>query len=358
MSASHNQGPTVEGQNLDPWGQPVNDPWGTPPPSRRDRHRQTPDTGSRPGTSPAPGAATGSLGSPLEHDRRRLSRVKATGGSVTRTLAALFGGRHPATIAGEQAASVQIPVTTGRRIAVVSTRGGAGKSTAAALLAGVYSALRPDSTCVLDMDPGHGSLALRLGLENAPALDAIVPELTGGAQPGASHLAEMLAQASDGLYATGARAAAPTRSSGAELRQATSTISRYFPITLLDCPTGLDQADTQAALADCHGAVFIVPANLSGMDNALAALATWQTWPAVAAIPLTVLVMQQDRSSALDALDQAGRLSRLGFDAHAIGYDRHLAAGAAISPSLLLPAHREAAIALAGRILSRANEVR
>lgn len=357
MSSSHNQGPAVEGQNVDPWGHPVNDPWGTPTPSRRDR-RQSPSTGSRPGAPQTVGTVPDSLGSPLEHDRRRLSRVKATGGSLPRTLAALFGGRHPATVAGTQAASVQIPVITGRRIAVVSTRGGAGKSTVAALLASVYSALRPDSTCVLDVDPGHGSLSLRLGLEHAPALDSLVPALTGGAQPGASHLAEMLGQASDGLYATGPRATAPTRSSGTELRQATSTVSRYFPITLLDCPTGLDSTETQAALADCHGAVFVVPANLSGMDNALAALARWQTWSAVAAIPLTVLVMQQDRSSALDALDQAGRLSRLGFDAHAIGYDRHLAAGAAISLPLLLPTHREAATALAGRILSRANEVR
>lgn len=356
MTSPQNPGPATEGQQLDPWGQPVNDPWGT---SRRDRRNQQSAPPARSGPATAvPVAGTDSLGSPLEHDRRRLSRVRATGGSVTRTLGALFGGRHPATQVSEHAASVQVPVTTGRRIAVVSTRGGAGKSTAAALLASIYSALRPDSTCVLDLDPGHGSLSLRLGLEQAPALDSIVPELTGGAQPGAAHLAEMLGQASDGLYCTGPRATASHRSSGAELRQATSTVSRYFPLTLLDCPPGLEAVETQAALADCHGVVFVVPSTLSGMDNALAALARWRAWSAVAAIPLTVLVMQQDRSSALDSLDQAGRLSRLGFDAHAIGYDRHLAAGAGVSLPLMLPAHREAATALAGHVLSQANEAR
>lgn len=249
-------------------------------------------------------------------------------------------------------------MTTGRRVAVVSTRGGAGKTTAAALLARVYSALRPDSVCVLDLDPGHGSLALRLGLEHVPAFDAVVPDLTGGAQPGAARLAEMLGQASEGLYATGPRAGAPQRATAPALRLASSTVSRYFPVTLLDCPTGLDPAETQAALADCHGVVFVVPATLSGLDNAVTALSTWRTHPLLAPLPLTVLVMQQDRSSALQALDQAGRLTRLGVDAHAIGYDRHLAAGAEISLPLMLPSHREAATALAARTLDLANGAR
>lgn len=358
MTAPQNHGAATPGQQLDPWGQPVHDPWTPAPSSRRDRRNAPSGHVPQTGAPTPPDAVPDSVGSPLDHDRRRLSRVRATGGGLARTLAALFGGRHPATLASQHASGVQAPVTTGRRIAVVSTRGGAGKSTAAALLACVYSALRPDSTCVLDLDPGHGSLSLRLGLHHAPALDTIVPELTGGAQPGAAHLADMLGQASEGLYATGPRTTAPSRSTGAELNQATATISRYFPLTLLDCPTGFEPAETQAALANCHGAVFVVPSNLSGMENALAALATWRTWQPVAAIPLTVLVMQQDRSSALDAADQAGRLSRLGFDAHAIGYDRHLAAGAEISLPLMLPVHREAATELAAHVLSQANGAR
>lgn len=358
MTAPQNHGPAVPEQQLDPWGQPVNNPWTPSPPSRRDRRGTPPSPDPTVPASGAPGGVPNALGSPLDNDRRRLSRVRSSGGSVARTLAALFGGRHPATQASEHAAGVQVPVTTGRRIAIVSTRGGAGKTTASALLARIYSVLRPDSVCVLDLDPGHGSLALRLGLEQAPAFDSLVPDLTGGSQPGAGRMAELLGQASEGLYATGPRTTAPQRSTAPELRQATSTVSRYFPVTLLDCPTGLDAADTQAALADCHAAVFVVPSTLSGMDNALAALATWRSHPLLGALPLTLLVMQQDRSSAFQALDQAGRLSRLGFDAHAIGYDRHLAAGAEIALPLMLPAHREASTALAAHVLAQANGAR
>ncbi|MDN5880206.1 MAG: nucleotide-binding protein [Arthrobacter sp.] len=353
MTAPQTPGHPAGEQPLDPWGQPITDPW-APAPGRR-----------RAGSVPAPGpsappaqSSPGTLGAPLENDRRRLSGVRATGGSFPRALQMLFGGKHRATQVSQFAAGVQAPVTTGRRIAVVSTRGGAGKTTASALLARTFSALRPDSVCVLDLDPGHGSLALRLGLDQAPSLDSIVPELTNGAQPGAAHLAGLLAPAAEGLYATGPRSGSAQRTGAPLLREAASTVSRYFPITLLDCPTGLQAPETQAALADCHGALFMVPATLSGLDDALAALSRWRANPLLSGLPLTVLVMQQDRSSALQALDQAGRLSRLGFDAHAIGYDRHLAAGALITLPLMLPAHREAATALAARSLELANGVR
>ena len=352
MTASQHPGHPAGEQQLDPWGQPLNDPWAPTPDSRRGGSGGVPGPSTR---RARPSSDT--LGAPLENDRRRLSGVRATGGSLRRILGMLFGGKHRATDISQFAAGVQAPVTTGRRIAVVSTRGGAGKTTAAALLARTFSALRTDSVCVLDLDPGHGSLALRLGIDDALALDSIVPELTNGAQPGAAHLAELLAPAADGLYATGPRSGSPQRTAAPLLREAASTVSRYFPITLLDCPTGLEAPETQAALADCHGALFVVPATLSGLDDALTALSRWRMNPLLAPVPLTVLVMQQDHSSALQALDQAGRLSRLGFDAHAIGYDRHLAAGARVTLPLMLPAHREAGTVLAARNLELANGV-
>lgn len=345
------------GQQFDPWGQPLDDPWAPPPTGRRPRGERSPERPRDPVPTASRADLPGGVGSPLDNDRRRLARVRATGGFLGRTLGSLFGGTHPATQVGRHAAEVQAPVTTGRRIAVVSTRGGAGKTTAATLLARVYSALRPDNICVLDLDPGHGSLALRLGIEGAPAFDVLVPGITGGIHPGAARLAEMLGAASPNLFGTGPRAAAG-RGALPELREAAATVSRYFPVTVLDCPTGLEAPETQAGVADCHGAVFVVPATLSGMDDALASLAGWRRHPFLAGVPLVVLVMQQDQSSALHAPEQAARLSRLGFDAHALRYDRHLAAGAQVALPLMLPAHREAATTLAARVLGLANGTR
>ena len=337
---------------VDPWAATGNDPWApaTPPASY---------------ASHTPGAASSAIGSPLDGDRRRLAKTGATGGTVRRVLRSLFSSaRTPAEMV-QQATLAQAPVTTGRRIAVLSTRGGAGKTTAAALLSRLYSAVRPDTVAVLDLDPGRGSLALRLGLDGAAPVDALVRHTTGGKLPSAAALGGLLGHAAPNLFATGPRYDADAFPAGssepadaAALRATCSAVSRYFPITLLDCPTGFEAPATQAALADAHAAVYVVPSTLSGLDDALGQLARWRRDPRLVGIPLVVLVLQQDMASPLAALDQAARLSRLGFDAYAIGYDRHLAAGADVVLRLLGPDHRVAVATVAGQVLRLANGAR
>jgi MinD-like ATPase involved in chromosome partitioning or flagellar assembly len=385
----------AERPTVDPWAAPSEDPW-APAPARRDRrsNRQKgqPSAGAPGATAPAgaavhtprrpaagapsafesapaavpPGAAPGpsaGVGSPLDGDRRRLAKTAATGGGLGRLLRAMFtADRTPSDMAG-QAALAQAPVATGRRIAVVSTRGGAGKTTSAALLARLFSAVRPDTVAVLDLDPGQGSLGLRLGMDAAPPIDAVVPHATGGKVPSAAALGDLLGHAAPNLFASGPRQNGPggvveAQADAAALRATCAAVSRYFPVTLLDCPTGFDAPATQAALADCHAALYVVPATLSGMEDALGQLARWRRDPRLARIPLSVLVLQQDKAAPLAALDQAGRLSRLGFDAYAIGYDRHLAAGSAVALPLLGPDHRVSVATIAGQLLQLANGVR
>ena len=60
---------------------------------------------------------------------------------------------------------LQQPVTTGRQIAVTSIRGGAGKTTVAALLGTTYAHYRQDPVLLVEADPALGSLPLRLGAE-------------------------------------------------------------------------------------------------------------------------------------------------------------------------------------------------
>lgn len=322
-----------------------------PTPSQRTAHRP-PSFGT--------GAPEG-LGHMLDGDRRRLSQVNASGaGAITRVLGALFTSRRDPERMARAAAGAQAPVGTGRRIAVVSTSGGAGKSTAAALLGRVYSAVRSDTVSVLDLEPGAGSLGLRLGIGQAAPIDVLAAATSSGTMPGADELASMLGHAAPNLFATGPRT---TGGHGRVLdahglREGSAALSRYFPITLLDCPTSLDDPLTAAVLNDCHGALFVLPATLPGIENALTELAGWFANRALSALPLTLLVMEQDRASALSATALADRLGALGFSAHAIGYDRHLAAGAQISLTRLNARHRLAATELAAALLADANSVR
>ena len=110
----------------------------------------------------------------------------------------------------ELAEAAQAPVTTGRRIAVVSVRGGAGRSTVTALLGSVFAARRADHVLVADADPDHGSLAWRLGVAERDGLASLAPRLL--AARGLADLDALLPRARrGGLRMLPGRAAAAAR---------------------------------------------------------------------------------------------------------------------------------------------------
>ncbi|MCY7364064.1 MAG: NAD(P)H-binding protein [Frankiaceae bacterium] len=106
-------------------------------------------------------------------DTRLVGRVPPGDSTLRRighSALRLFTSNAAVRELAELAAAAQAPVTTGRRIAVVSVRGGAGRTATTALLGTVFAARRADHVLVADGDPEHGSLAWRLGLPGAGGL--------------------------------------------------------------------------------------------------------------------------------------------------------------------------------------------
>jgi MinD-like ATPase involved in chromosome partitioning or flagellar assembly len=286
-----------------------------------------------------------------DYSRRPALSLGARG---WRAVGNLF--RHDTTPArlAAYASEAQSPVTTGRRIAVVSLRGGAGKTTVSAMMARTFATLRPEPVAAVDLDPGLGSLGLRLGHQPAPGADSTAQALAASEPASFDSVASLLAAGPDDLYCTG------PRMSGGPLGEAGTTtllsaLSRYFPVTVLDCPTGPSRPDTAAVLARSHAAVFVVPATAAGVDEARGFLGHWLTDPYLAAIPVIAAVVATDRSGILDPLAQAAALTRVGVDAVALRHDRHLAGGVGIGMHLTRPENRLAATELCARILTAAT---
>ncbi|MDI3331202.1 MAG: ParA family protein [Micrococcus sp.] len=257
------------------------------------------------------------------------------------------------------ARAVQAPVTTGRRIAVVSLRGGAGKTTVSALMARTFSALRPEPVAAVDLDPGLGSLGLRLGGTTlsvpAPGADRLAAELAAMTTTTLEAVTSRMAVSGEDLFHTGPRVA------GRPLGNAAATtllsgLSRYFPVTVLDCPTGPDSPDTAAALARSHAAVFVVPATPAGVDEATGYLRHWLDDPFLSSVPVAAAVVATDADGILDPLAQAAALSRVGVLSVALRHDRHLATGVGVSLPLARPENRMAVAELSGRVLGLAND--
>lgn len=307
----------------------------------------------RTGFEPVTGALSRSVG-----NRAALSVLAR----AARSAGNLF--RHDPTAERLQRAArgVQAPVTTGRRIAVVSLRGGAGKTTVAALLGRTYATLRPEPVAALDLDPGLGALALRLSDPSSatvpvPSMDQMAAGLEGLTHTKLDAVTALMGQAPDQLFHTGPRTTGHPVGR-ARLTSTLATASRFFPVTVVDCPTGLDQADTVQVLTQAHAAIFAVPATATGVDEAAGYLRHWLQDPFLSAIPVTAVVTATDRGAALDPLTQAAALTRVGVMAGALRYDRHLAGGVGIRLPLTLPENRRATAELASSVLAEANRQR
>lgn len=317
--------------------------WSSRSDLRRDVHRAQDD--------PATGFESVASRVQRDYSRRPALSLWTRG---WRALGGLWGHDRSGERLAASGKIVQSPVTTGRRLAVVSLRGGAGKTTVAALAASTFAALRPEPVAALDLDPACGSLALRLGNAPARGADQLAADLTALDSTTFDAVASRMALGRNDLYYTGPRVA------GGPLGEAAATtllsgLSRYFPVTVIDCPTGPEHPDTAATLTRAHAAVFVVPATAAAVDEAAGYLRHWQADPFLSAIPVVAAVVGTDRDAVLDPLAQAAALTRTGVGAVALRHDRHIAGGVGISLPLIRPENRLAAAELTAQALAAAN---
>jgi MinD-like ATPase involved in chromosome partitioning or flagellar assembly len=157
-------------------------------------------------------------------------------------------------------------------IAVVSPKGGTGKSTVSILLAALLSRLRVDPTIVLDTDADYGSVGPWLAPDHPVSVyevgidlqrEDFLPE----------HLEEQLAVGPDGLRICPAPGdaglmAALDRDHYARVIARLQDVAR---ILVLDCGAGLGQPGTQAAILASDQVVMVSDVEPATLDQVAAA---------------------------------------------------------------------------------------
>lgn len=259
----------------------------------------------------------------------------------------LVGGTRPARELTDLATAAAAPLATGRRIAVVSARGGAGKTTVAAVLASTFAARRAEPVLAVDADPVGGSLLWRLGLSGAPTLDRLAPALLDATE--ADRVQAVLGRARTGLWVL------PGGTDTAErARDVTRALSRFFPIAVVDCGAGLRSAATAAVLVEAHAVLLVTPATPDGVRSTADALAR-ATAPTLARIVVALNTVHRGGRRALRG--SAARDALAGFDVPVLGlpYDRHLAGAAPIVTDRIGEHTTTAMARLACAVLDRAR---
>jgi MinD-like ATPase involved in chromosome partitioning or flagellar assembly len=250
-------------------------------------------------------------------------------------------------------AGVQVPVTTGRRIAVVSARGGSGKSTVAALLGLVYAARRRDRALALDAELNLGSLAWRLGIPPGVTLADVGPPVLTGRLAAGDQIERAVPRHPGGLWVL----PGPPPESAAGIPptgplECARVLSRHFGVTVIDCGAGLSSRTNLAVLADAHAVLLVTHATIDGVRSAeLGLRQLGASLDGFGGRAVAVLVSMNPRTEGLDLTAAQAALAPYAADVIRLPYDRHLAAGGSIQPDQLAATSTVLATVLAAAAL-------
>ena len=169
-------------------------------------------------------------------------------------------------------ARVKAPINGSRRIAVISRKGGVGKTTTTVMLGHTFASWRGDRVVALDGNPDAGSLGYRVQLETAATVTSLLAERDGihrysdvrAYTSQAPTRLEVIASDDDPRITQ----ALTDRDYGAAI----DVLDRHYNLILLDTGTGILDSGIQGILREADQIVVVMPPALDGARVAASTL--------------------------------------------------------------------------------------
>jgi MinD-like ATPase involved in chromosome partitioning or flagellar assembly len=190
-------------------------------------------------------------------------------------------------------------------IAVVSPKGGVGKTTVTALLGTLFSLLRRDPVVAVDTNPDFGSLGRVLTPEQSWYVDDLARLVLEDDELSLTSLDSLLGRAVHGLLVVPAPTE-PDRMAAVDeeaYRRVITRLKDFFSLILLDCGTGLQDPALSAAIAGADQVVLLTdaqPATASLVAESTELLHQWGR-------PITVVVNRMPPKGAKLDIEQLSR---------------------------------------------------
>ncbi|WP_243723480.1 MinD/ParA family protein [Actinomadura sp. 7K507] len=265
---------------------------------------------------------------------------------------AMGGGAREAREKAAFADLMQRSVPSSRQIAVASVRGGAGKTTMAAMLATELALNRADRVLAADADAELGSLPLRLGVNPQLSLFDLAAH-----NPNTFQEAEgFLTRTQHGLYVLsstrGGRIAGEFTLE--TFQTALSSVSRYVAATVVDCGAGILTEVNRGVVTSSHGLVLVTPGTVDGALSARGALEWYAANDLGGLLSRTVIAMVAHAPQVNADLQRAQQmLAAWGLPVVFVPYDRHLATGSSVEVAKVSAAARTAVTRVVHEVFSR-----
>ena len=246
-------------------------------------------------------------------------------------------------------ARVQRPLPGCYRIALLSLKGGVGKTTITATLGATFASIRGDRVVAVDANPDRGTLSQKVPLETPATVRhllrdaegiATYSDVRGYTSQGPSRL-EVLASESD--------PAVSEAFSSDDYTRALGVLERFYSLVLTDCGTGMLHSAMSAVLEKADVLVVISSGSVDGARSAAATLDWLDAHGHQDMVRNSIAVINavRPRSGKVDLKKVVDHFSRRCRAVTQVPFDPHLEEGAEISLERLKPDTREALLELA-----------
>ncbi|GAA3132879.1 hypothetical protein GCM10010466_24370 [Planomonospora alba] len=292
---------------------------------------------------------------PLTAEHLLTNRRSEPSGGWRRLVWLLSGRRFiPAESAAELErrtliAQAQTPVARGHhRIAVMSLKGGVGKTTTTAALGNTLASLRGDRVIAIDANPDRGTLGLKVKSETAATIRTFLAEAPHIVRYADARAFTSQSPARLEILASDTDPAVSEAFDAEDYRTVAGLIERYYSICITDCGTGLLHGAMGATLELADQIVLVSLVAVDGANSAAATL-DWLNAHGHAHLARNAIVVlnavEPKTDVDLDLLERhfASRCRAV----IRIPYDPHLKEGAEVDLARLRPTTRGAYLRLA-----------
>lgn len=323
-----------------PVGTPAHGYGPVPMPSQQHQQPGVPPQGApQPGYGPNP-AAPG-VGGPRPGWRESI-----------RSRFVNFGGTRKKEEVAQLANRVRQPIRNDFRVAVLSLKGGVGKTTVTVGLGSVLASLRGDRVIAVDANPDLGTLSRRIPAQTAstvrdllqdPHLERYMDVRKHTSQ--APSRLEVLASERD--------PAISEAFSEDEYLRVIEILENHYNMIITDCGTGLVHSAMAGVMKSATSLVLVTSPALDGAQSAVATL-DWLVahgYEQIARETVVVIAASKGKNAPVDVNMLRDYFLGRTRAVQIIPYDEHLAVGSFIDLDQMQPATRSAFLELAATLI-------
>ncbi|MEU9145104.1 SCO5717 family growth-regulating ATPase [Streptomyces sp. NPDC048349] len=255
-----------------------------------------------------------------------------------------FGGKAAEAERQRKLDLIRTPVMSCYRIAVISLKGGVGKTTTTTALGATLATERQDKILAIDANPDAGTLGRRVRRETGATIRDLVqaiPYLNSYMD-----IRRFTSQAPSGLeiIANDVDPAVSTTFNDEDYRRVIETLGRQYPIILTDSGTGLLYSAMRGVLDLADQLIIISTPSVDGASSASTTL-DWLSAHGYADLvsrSLTVISGVRETAKMIKIEDIVQHFETRCRGVVVVPFDEHLAAGAEVDLDMMRPKTREA----------------